>query len=100
MEERHRRNEVRIVNSKILRLSAAQDFTGLKRSTIYLRIAEGLFPPPVALGPGSNTKSAIVGWPERELAEVNEARIAGKADDEIKRLVRELVAARTKKRSR
>lgn len=47
----------------ILRLPAVKAHTGLSRSTIYLRIAEGKFPAPVSLG------GRAVGWIE---AEVNE----------------------------
>ena len=35
---------------KILRLPAVIARTGLSRSTIYLRISEGRFPRPIALG--------------------------------------------------
>ena len=49
--------------TSILRLPAVKGRTGLSRSTIYLRIAEGSFPPPVSLG------GRAVGWVE---AEVNE----------------------------
>jgi prophage regulatory protein len=48
------------------------EVTGESRATIYKRIAEGQFPKPVKLG----TKS--VGWPEDEIAAVNEARIAAR----------------------
>lgn len=58
------------------------------RSTIYLRIEQGLFPKPVKLGARS------VGWPAREVAVINAARIAGKSDDEIRTLVDYLEAAR------
>lgn len=47
----------------ILRLPAVKVRTGLSRSTIYLRMAEGRFPQPVSLG------GRAVGWIE---AEVNE----------------------------
>lgn len=47
----------------ILRLPAVKAHTGLSRSTIYLRIAEGKFPAPVSLG------GRAIGWIE---AEVNE----------------------------
>ncbi len=45
----------------ILRLPAVKARTGLSRSTIYLRIAEGSFPPPVSLG------DRAVGWIEAEV---------------------------------
>jgi prophage regulatory protein len=45
----------------ILRLPAVKASTGLSRSTIYLRIAEGTFPRPVNLG------ARAVGWIEAEV---------------------------------
>jgi prophage regulatory protein len=47
--------------SRILRLSAVIDRTGLKRSTIYEHIAAGTFPKPIRL----TLKS--VGWVESEI---------------------------------
>lgn len=44
--------------------------------------------PPVNLGGRS------VGWPEREVAAINAALIAGKSESEIKELVRKLVSDR------
>lgn len=68
----------------ILRLPAVRSLCGYSRSTIYLRIAQGLWPKPVSLGPRS------VGWPEHEVAAVNAARIAGKSDQDIRVLVLKL----------
>ena len=72
----------------ILRLPAVKAATGLSRSTLYLRIANGVFPRPVSLGGRS------VGWPAHEVAALNAARIAGKPDGEIRALVAELETAR------
>ena len=72
----------------ILRLPNVKSESGYSRSTIYLRIAQGLWPKPVSLGPRS------VGWPSSEVASINAARIAGKSDDEIRALVVKLEAAR------
>jgi prophage regulatory protein len=72
----------------ILRLPAVKASTGLSRSTIYLRIAQGEFPRPVSLG------GRAVGWPASEVAAVNAARISGKSNSEIRDLVMKLVAAR------
>ena len=74
--------------TSILRLPAVKSESGLSRSTIYLRIAQGLWPKPVNLG------VRAVGWPAAEIAAVNAARIAGKSDDEIRALVVKLEAAR------
>jgi prophage regulatory protein len=72
----------------ILRLPDVKAATGLSRSTLYLRIAHGVFVHPVSLGGRS------VGWPANEVAALNAARIAGKPDVEIRALVAQLEAAR------
>ena len=72
----------------ILRLPAVKTNTGLSRSTIYLRVAQGEFPKPVSLG------GRAVGWPASEVAALNAARIAGKSNAEIRDLVVTLEAAR------
>lgn len=72
----------------ILRLPAVRAESGASRSTIYLRIQQGLWPKPVRLGPRS------VGWPANEVAAINSARIAGMTDDQIRAVVIKLEAAR------
>jgi prophage regulatory protein len=72
----------------ILRRKQVQAETGYSRSTIYLRISQGLFVKPVSLG------ARAVGFPAGEVATLNAARIAGKTDTEIRALVSELTAAR------
>lgn len=49
------------MTTAILRLPAVKARTGLSRSTIYLRVAEGTFPKPVSLG------GRAVGWVESEI---------------------------------
>ena len=53
----------------ILRLPAVKATTGLSRSTIYLRVAEGTFPKPVSLG------DRAVGWLEAEIQDWLQRRI-------------------------
>lgn len=72
----------------ILRLPAVKAETGASRSTIYLRIQQGLWPKPVRLGPRS------VGWPASEVGAFNAARIASLTDDDIRALVVKLETAR------
>jgi len=74
--------------STILRLPAVKAESGHPRSTLYLRISQGLWTKPVSLGPRS------VGWPSCEVTAINAARIAGKTDEEIRALVIKLEAAR------
>lgn len=73
----------------IYRLPAVKSESGYSRSTIYLRIAQGLWTKQVNLGP------RCVGWPAHEVAALNAARIAGKTDEEIRELVAKLHAARS-----
>lgn len=72
----------------IQRLPAVKAEAGLSRSTIYLRISQGLWTKPVSLG------SRAVGWPSGDVAAINAARIAGKSDDEVRALVVKLEASR------
>ena len=72
----------------ILRRRQVEAETGYSRSTIYLRIAQGLFIKPVRLG------ARAVGFPAGEVAALNAARIADKTDAEIRALVSKLEAAR------
>lgn len=55
--------------TSILRLPAVKARTGLSRSTIYLRVAEGTFPKPVSLG------GRAVGWVESEIQQWLEQQI-------------------------
>ena len=55
---------------RIVRLPAVQARTGLGRSTIYVRLAEGSFPRPVQLG------ARAVGWIEEEVDEWIRKQIA------------------------
>jgi prophage regulatory protein len=72
----------------ILGRTQVESASGYSRSTIYLRIAQGLWPKPVSIGPRA------VGWPATEIKALNAARIAGKAEHEIRDLVMRLETAR------
>jgi prophage regulatory protein len=61
---------------------------GRGRASHYNDINAGLFPPPVNIG------LSAVAWPAHETEAVNAARLAGKSDDEIRKLVADLVASR------
>ena len=73
----------------ILRLPGLCKRLGSPRSTAYRDIRSGLLTPPVRLGKRSS------GWPDDEIAAIVDARIAGKSDEEIRELVKQLIAART-----
>lgn len=77
-----------IAPQSILRLPAIKSLSGLSRSSIYNRIAEGLWPKPIGLG------ARAVGWPELEVLAVNSARIAGQSNEEVRALVTKLEADR------
>ena len=62
--------------------------TGNAYSTNYADVREGLLPPPVKLGRRAS------GWVASEIAAVQQARISGKTEEEIKTLVRSLVEQR------
>ena len=72
----------------ILRLPAIKIRSGYSRSTVYLRISQGLWTKQVSLGPRA------VGWSDYECDSLTAARISGKTDAEIRDLVVELEAAR------
>lgn len=72
----------------IFRLPIVKSESGYSRSTIYLRIAQGLWTKPVSLG------ARAIGWPASEVASLNAARIAGKSDQEIRQLVAKLESER------
>ena len=74
----------------LLRRPNVQAATGLSRSTLYLRISQGLWTKPVSIG------DRCVAWPESEVIILNAARIAGKSNDEIRELVQQLEKERTK----
>lgn len=61
-------NEIRII-----RLDEVTRVTGLKRSTIYLKIGQGLFPKQVNLGPRA------AGWVQSEVQDWIAERINARA---------------------
>jgi prophage regulatory protein len=72
----------------ILRLAKVLDVMGMSRSTLYLRIRQGLMTPPVKLGERS------AAWPEHEVSAINAARISQKSEEEIRELVARLYRRR------
>lgn len=74
----------------ILRLPTVLRMRGRSRSAHYLDIQQRLFPKPVVIG------LRAVGWPDHEINAINEARIAGNNEDEIRALVIQLETARKK----
>jgi prophage regulatory protein len=58
------------MSNNILRLPAVKAKTGLSRSTIYARVAQGTFPAALILGPNT------VGWLEADVEAWIEKQIA------------------------
>jgi prophage regulatory protein len=73
---------------RLLRLPGLLEKRGKSRSAHYDDVQKGLFTPPVNIGPRA------VAWPDHEAEALVAAQIAGKSADEIKQLVKKLVAQR------
>ena len=75
---------------QILRLPSVKEQTGHRSDTsIYNAIRAGVFSRGKAIGQRAR------GWPSGDMAAINQARIAGKSDAEIRELVKTLHAKRT-----
>ena len=61
--------------ARVLRLPRVQARTGLSRSTIYVRVADGNFPKPVRLG------ARAIGWIEAEVDQWIRRQIAASRGD-------------------
>lgn len=51
------------MSTQLLRIASVQERTGLARSTIYAKVADGTFPRPISLGGRS------VAWLDEEIAD-------------------------------
>jgi len=81
-------------SERLLRLPETEGQMGKKRSALYQDISDGVFTPGIPLSTSKNGRAAAVAWPHSEVQAIIRARIAGKTEDELKALVRELVAKR------
>ena len=74
----------------IWRMSSVKNETGHRsHASIYTAIKDGLFTKSVPIGERS------VGWPDYEVKAINQARIAGHTEDQIRALVIRLHENRT-----
>jgi prophage regulatory protein len=73
---------------RLLKLPEVVALSGLKPTSIYDHAKRGIFPTPIKLTARSSA------WVAHEVAEVNRARIAGRSDAEIQKLVTRLLAER------
>lgn len=74
----------------ISRLPACLKAAGTGRTKFYNDMTAGLMVPAVKLGPRA------VGWNSKEVEYIVKARIAGYSDEQIRQLVKRLVADRSK----
>lgn len=78
----------------ILRCPTVLQITGKSKSAFYRDLRAGLFTKPVTIAEDRRGEACMVGWPANEVQAINQARIAGKSNSEIKELVAVLMAAR------
>lgn len=76
----------------IWRIEQCKAETGYRsHASIYGLIRQGLWTQPVKIGERSS------GWPDDEVRAINAARIAGKSDEQVRELVKQLHASRYQK---
>jgi len=76
------------VHSKIIRKPDVINITGFSKSTLYNRIKDGLFPPPISLG------ARAVGFVQSECDAILSAMIGEQTPEQIRQLVQELIQQR------
>jgi prophage regulatory protein len=74
---------------EFIRPQAMPKHTGEAVSTNYLRVSQGLLPPPVKI---SGRRAS--GWPALEIEQIQRARMAGWSDEQIKALVQRIIEER------
>ncbi|MBF6649530.1 AlpA family transcriptional regulator [Methylobacter sp. BlB1] len=75
--------------TSLLRLPNVLHERGVRKTQHYDDIKRGLFTSPIKIGKRASA------WPAHEVAVINQARIAGKSNEEIKKLVVQLHTDRT-----
>lgn len=81
-------HEEKKMKNRIIRLPDVIKLTGLKRSSIYIKVNEGLLPAPIKI-----SKRAI-GWPMNEIQQVVDAIISGASSEDVYQLVLKLMEER------
>jgi len=76
------------MQESFIRLKNVEDRTGLKKSMVYDLMSRGEFPKSIKIG------ERAVAWVESEVDAINAARMAEKSADEIRELVKSLMAKR------
>lgn len=72
-----------------IRLSQTCQALGCGKTTLYKRVSEGIFPPPVHYG------DRISAWPLHEVKAVCEAILKGESEESLRNLVADLVRMRS-----
>ena len=76
--------------ANLIRIKEVEAQSGLKKSMVYNLVSRGEFCPPVKISERS------VAWISDEIEAINAARIAGQSNDQIRELVKTLMAKRKK----
>ena len=76
------------MQESFIRLKKVESKTGLKKSMVYDLMSRGEFPKSIKIG------ERAVAWIESEIDAINAARMAEKSADEIRELVKNLMAKR------
>ena len=81
--------------SRIIRSQSpeADALTGFRKSARAAKVIDGLLPPPIRLG------GKAKGYLAHELEAVTSARATGATDDDVREVVKKVVADRTKKQA-
>ena len=77
-----------VTNVTLLRTKVVLKRRGRSRSSHYNDISDGLFPPPIPIG------DRAVATPDYEVDTMIAAQVAGKSPEELRVIVKELVASR------
>lgn len=75
--------------TSLLRRPQVLSIHAIGKTTLHNRIRDGLFTPPISIG------ARAVAWPSNEVESLSNALIAGKSQDDIRDLVKLLIAKRT-----
>lgn len=76
------------MTDSLIRIKEVEAKTGLKKSMHYALMGKGLMPSAIRIGERARA------WISSEIDAVVAARIAGKSDDDIRELVKVLIAKR------
>lgn len=73
---------------EIVKIKDVLNQTSWSKSTLYVRISQGLFPTPIPLG------ARAVGYLQSEVTTIVKAMVASSSHEQIKMLVQQLTAQR------